>query len=140
MSIRDGTPGDFDSLVPVFRKCHAGSIFAGLEFDEDRVRRVYVTTCCFERGFVKVVEKDGELVGCMGASLSQNMFGAWCAEDLFLYSECETHKLVNQYKQWAKANDVVFAQISDYSKGDRLGKLLDFLGFRPAGVTYFEVF
>lgn len=137
--IRNATPADFERVLPLFEKAHEESIFKGLELNEVSMRRTFVTLAVFEKGYARVIERNNQIVGCLVGCVSENQFGAIVAQDLFNYSERGTHLLIKDFIRWAKGKDAVFVQITDYSKQERYGHLLERIGLKPAAVNYLEV-
>lgn len=137
--IRDATFEDFDELLELFRKAHGESIFADLPFNEAKVQRTFVTTLAFDRGYARVIERSNKILGCLAGTVVENQFGVVCAQDLLNYSHAGTDKLVKDFMGWAQKHGAIFVQITDFSEGDRYGKLLSSIGLKPAGVNYLEV-
>lgn len=138
MIIRDATFEDLEQLMPIAHDIHKGSIFAAFPMNEAQIQRVFVTTMAFDDGFMKVVERNDKIVGCMAALVIENHFGIRCAQDLFTYSVGGTEKLIKEFKVWAQDRGAQFIQISDFCGKERYHKLITEMGFMPTGMNFIQ--
>ena len=139
MIIRDGTFDDFILLLPIMHEAHQGSMFKDIPMNEATLQRNYVTAMMFKKGFVKVIEKDGEVLGGMVGVIAENHYGIICAQDLFTYSRGGTDMLITAFRRWARNNGALFTQITDQSEGNRYQKLITNLGLVQGGINFVEV-
>ncbi len=139
MIIRDAVFEDLEQVMPILHDIHKASIFAAFPMNEAYIQRTFVVTMQFGKGFVKVVEDKGKIIGCMAAVITENHFGIRVAKDLFTYSEGGTGKLLKEFKAWAKENDAQITQISDFCGRERYHKLITDMGFMPVGINFVGV-
>ncbi len=139
MIIRDAKFEDLEPLMRIAHDVHQSSIFAAFPMNEASIQRTFAVTMQFGKGFVRVVEHKGKVVGCMAATITENHFGIRVAKDLFTYSEGGTDKLLKEFKAWAKENDAQVIQISDFCGRRRYHDLITDLGFMPVGINFVGV-
>lgn len=139
MEIRDGTFEDFALLLPIMHEAHQGSMLRDIPMNEATMQRNYVTAMAFDKGFVKVVEKDGKVIGGIVGIIAENHYGILCAQDIFLYSRGGTNQLIKAFCQWAREQGAMFTQITDQSSGGRYQKLITNLGLVQGGINFVEV-
>ena len=139
MIVRDAVFEDFQRLLPLAHDAHQSSIFAAFPMNEAVMQRNFVTAMAFEDGFVKVVEHKGKLIGGMVGIISENHFGVRCAQDLFMFSQGGSHKLIREFRSWAKTRGAQFVHITDLCGRDRYHKLVSSLGFQPSGLNFVGV-
>ena len=136
MEIRDAVFEDLEQLMPIAHQVHQDSIFAAFPMNEAYIQRTYVVAMKFNKGFVKVVEHKGKIVGCMAGAITENHFGIRVAKDLFTFSVGGTDKLLKAFKAWAKENDAQVTQIADLCGNKRYHDLLVDLDFMPVGTNF----
>ncbi len=139
MIIRDAVFEDLEQLMPIAHEVHAGSVFAPFAMNDAQIQRVFVTMMAFDDGFVKVVERNDKIVGCLAGAVAENHFGIRCAQDFFNYSMGGTHRLLREFKSWAKEHGAQFIQISDFGGKKRYHKLIIGEGFKPEGINFIGV-
>lgn len=139
MIIRDAVFEDLEQLMPIAHEVHKASIFAAFPMNEANIQRTFVVTIEFDKGFVKVIEHKGKIVGCMAAAITENHFGIRVAKDLFTYSAGGTDILLKEFKAWAKENDAQLTQISDFCGRERYHDLITEMGFMPVGINFVGV-
>ena len=139
MEIRDAVFEDLEQLMPIAHEVHQSSIFAAFPMNEAYIQRTYVVMMKFDKGFVKVAEDKGKIVGFMAARITENYFGIRVAKDIFTFSVGGTDKLLREFKTWAKENDAQVTQISDFCGRKRYHDLIVDLGFMPTGINFVGV-
>lgn len=137
--LRAAKAQDFSSLLPYAITAHKQSPLSSLPIDENKLRRVFITSIAFDDGYVKVIEKNGEVVGGLLGMVAENALGLRIAYDLFCYAECATHILIKDFMRWAKARHAHATQITDQSGSVRYQTLIKRLGLTPAGTNFIEV-
>lgn len=123
-------------MLPLAREVHAFSPkpFCDMPVNEAEVQRSFVVSMYSPDGFVKVVEKDGEVVGCMVAMAFTNHWGIKVAQDLFLMSHGGSRMLIQSYKQWAREKEAV-PMITDLCEKTGYRDLIKTCGFEAVGTN-----
>jgi len=139
ITIQDATHADMPAIMALIRYVHAESIFKDLPFDESKAHRTAVTMMAFDKGYAKLAVRDGVMLGGMCGIIAENYVGVMCASDILMYAKGGTKLLVEDFIRWSKENGAQVIQLTDFSKGDRYGKLLTKIGLKPQGLNYIEV-
>ena len=121
------------------RKAHERSIFKDMAINAANVQRIFVTMLAFDKGYAKVIEKDGQVVGGLVGVISDNQLGISCSQDLFFFSTGGSDLLIKDFLGWSKGSGAKFVQISDFSNAKRYHKLLKTVGLSPAGTNFIGV-
>lgn len=127
---------DLHKLLPLMHKAHQQSVLRDYPLNEAIVQRNFVTALEFDSGYVKVVEKDGEVVGGLVGIISDNAMGIKCAQDMFCYSAGMTAQLIEDFCLWAKVRGAQFVHVTDLSANHRYHKLCRKLGFELGGFNF----
>lgn len=110
MTMRAATIEDVPAIVALGELMHAESPhFAGLAWDADKVARTVAHLIDSPRGFVQVVEREGQIVGGVMALAVEH----WSSSDLtacdlavFIHPERRggmlAARLLTAYRQWAE--------------------------------------
>lgn len=144
--IRDAVKEDIPQLIELGRAMHAEA--RRLNVMKYVPARVFVTLSSLidsPEGFVKVVERDGELIGGLAAMARMHWFSTdRIACDLALFIRPDRRGgmtaalLLKEYKEWAKQQEVKLTQFT-VSTGVHIastGGLLERVGFKPAGFVF----
>lgn len=144
--IRDAVKEDLPQLIELGRAMHAeASRLNKLVYVPGRVYLTLSPMITDPNSFLRVVEKDGEIVGGLAAYVKPHWFSTdLMAYDLALFVRPDQRggmaaaKLVKQYMTWARSKNAVLTQFG-ISTGVNLastGALLEHLGFRPSGLLF----
>lgn len=139
--IREAELKDFGQLLPIARAVFQNSDFAGPGvFDTNHIRRMFVVAMATPNFFCQVVEKDGDIAGCMIGVVTETFWGDRLATDIFTFASIGTDRLLRNFKTWAKARGAIGVQITNLYGDDRYDKLIDRVGFPPVGSIHLEIF
>ena len=142
---RRARPDDLDQLMHLAREMHAETSFSSLSFNASKAATEVMDCILNPNMFVCVAEKDGRILGLVAAFLSQPYF----SDDTVVYDHIwyvskdgrnglAGPRLLNHVAEWARlagAKAVFVTLGSDVSK-DRVGKLVERLGYRHLGGYY----
>ena len=142
--IRIATPADLSAIVDMGHQMHLESRFKALPYSHDKVRNIFAQLID-GKGFAMVAEKDGELIGVMGAVVMELWFSTVkVAQDFGLYIRPENRggmdavRLLKAYEAWAKAQCAMAAEmgINTGVKVEETGRLLGLLGYTQVATLH----
>lgn len=137
MIIRDGTFQDFGQVLDLAHEVY-GNFPESLRhkpLNEAQIQRIYVLMSHSDNGFVKVVEKDGKVEGCMVGAITENHWGLQAAQDLFVMAHGGTRKLLQEFKAWAESKDADLIHVTDLCGQPGYQQVIESAGFKPLGTV-----
>lgn len=144
---------DIPALATMLKDNHGQSKYATRCGVSDKAIEQSLTSCVATQNqqgpgasFLKVIERDGEIVSFMAGTLSR-IYGIGtrlCASDLFLLSKTKSLKdilaLIDEYISWAKANPKVIEIGLSWSdalpKGEDIANIYKRKGAHLVGAQY----
>lgn len=138
MIIRDATLDDFPRCLALAYQVHDffPAHLRDLPLNDAQIKRTFVVSMHNPIGFVKVAEKDGEVVGCMVAGISVNGWGLRVASDIFMFAQGGTKKLLEAYKEWAIDHAADEVTITDLCGRPGYHEVIEAAGFRRSGTLF----
>ena len=143
--IRRALLADSDAMLELCACMHAEGAFAGLPFDRAKVAAL-IKRCILTQDYIALVaERDGQIVGGLLARVTQYFFcNELLATDYGVYMRPDCRggtlgaRMIKGYIDWARSKGAreVSIGISVDIHRDRVGKLLERLGFSCRGGSY----
>lgn len=130
---------DLADLIPLAKEAHSRSVFRDTPMNEAFMQRNFVTAVEFDRGYAKVVEDKGNIVGGLVGIISDNHYGIKIAQDLFCYSKGMTDRLIKDFALWAQVRGAEYVHITDLTGNEKYQDLLRELGFVSGGNNFVKV-
>ena len=146
-TIRDANHSDILELVICCKQFskEIGHTFA--KMDPTKVTSLIQQLIEGELGFAKVVEYEGEIVGCMGAYASELMISnLFVSQEILLWFDPDhrngkmAFKLIDEYVKWSKDVGCIFARLSAQNllEDGRAGVLYKRKGFQALETAYLK--
>lgn len=145
-ALRDATGADIPAIIELGRPVF-GEVFP-IAGDADRMARMLDWMACDLRGYLRVAEVDGAIVGFLAGMAAP--FEPWsddrCASEVLLYI-APAHRnaslasvMVRAFVEWARQRGCSLVSVSaqDRLDGARVGKLYRRLGFAPQETNYIK--
>lgn len=142
--IRKATPEDIPAILELGHLMHLESRFKALPYSRKKVAHIFAQLI-EGKGFAMVVEKDGELIGAMGAIVMELWFStAKAAQDfgLFIHPDhrggLHAVRLLKAYEAWAKEGGAYAAEmgINTGVMLEQTGRLFELRGYTLAATLY----
>ena len=142
---RAATAADLLQLVQLSKEMHAETSFQSLSFSEPKIALELATFLAEPRNFTCVADRDGKLVGAIGAYLTAPIFSDDpVVFDHFWYVSQEARgslvgsRLLKYVAQWAKVQGAkaCFLTLGSDVSSDRVGQMAERLGYRRLGGFY----
>lgn len=143
MAIRDATEQDLDAIVELGLEMHAESSYRYLQFDQEKVRSFMAGM--MGQQYVRVYEKDGQLLGGMAGMVVQPWFSTdLYAVDVAVFVSQEHRgsmaavRLIKDFVVWAKECGAkqIRPGVTTGDVGSAGSRLYEALGFEPVGTTF----
>jgi GNAT superfamily N-acetyltransferase len=143
MGIRDATEQDLDAIVELGLEMHAESSYRDLRFDPGKVRSFMSGLIVTQ--YVRVYEKDGQLLGGMAGLITPTWFSDdLSATDIALMVSKEHRgsliavRLIKDFVRWAtdRGATQIRPGVTTGAVGDAGARLYEALGFEAVGTTY----
>lgn len=138
--IRNATIEDVPALISLGRLLHEESEYRDLPYDVEKITGV--AHRLLEDGFLRVYEKDGELLGGMSAVITEFWFShEKVAADVAVFVKPDRRggivaaALVRQFIEWAEERGVARQRLSITTgiNEEQTAELYENLGFRKCG-------
>lgn len=149
MIVREMTESDIPVLVKIGSQAHLESEYRTMTFSSEKCERLGQAMYSLENLKCFVVERDGEIIGFLMASVDEGYFtDEKTTSDLLVYVKPEWrgsrafYLLITEYIAWAKEQDakLIFLSNSTGYEPEKIGKLYERLGFhRVGGIFQMEV-
>lgn len=142
---RRALPQDLGQLMGLAREMHAETSFRTLSFDAPKAATEVMDCVLNPNMFVCVAEKDDRILGMIAAYLAKPFF----SDDLVVYDHIwyvgkegrnglVGPRLLKHVAEWARlaGAKAVFVTLGSDIKQERVGKLVERLGYRQLGGYY----
>lgn len=144
--IRDATQEDvLDTVLAVKQFCKEIPHPAWTKFNTNKVNSLVVQLVESENGFVKVVEKEGEIVGALIAVVSElPISDLTFSQELMFWIDPEHRKgrtaikLIDMYVDWSEERGCSFTRLSELDNilEKKAGSLFERKGFKLTETAY----
>ena len=141
--IRSATLSDLPRMIELGEAMHRESRFSHMIYSPEKVEAMLLRI--MERGFLRVVERDGEIIGGFAGVLEEHWFSyAKIATDIALFvlpdrrGGMAAAALVNAFVAWAieKRADLIDIGVNTGVRTYETARLFERLGGRSAGLLY----
>lgn len=138
MIIRDAKWEDWPTVLELAHEVHRffPEPINQMPLNDAQIQRVYVVNMQNPNGFVKVAEKDGNVVGCMVGVIVENHWGLNCAQDLFVMSHGGTKRLLEAFREWADDKGADLTLITDLCSQPGYRNIIESVGLKSTGAVY----
>jgi len=142
---RRATPQDLTGIVRLGEEMHRETAFSNIEFSVERTALETMRCILDPAYFANIALRDGKVVGILFGYLEQPFFTEQVAGyDCVWYVDRATRntmvgpRLLSQFEAWTKAHggSIVFTTLGSNYKSDRVGKLMERMGFEYQGGFY----
>lgn len=142
---RRATPQDLAGIVRLGEEMHRETAFSNIEFSLERTASETLRCILDPAYFANIALRDGKVVGILFGYLEQPFFTEQVAGyDCVWYVDRATRntmvgpRLLSQFEAWTKAHggSIVFTTLGSNYKSDRVGKLMERMGFEYQGGFY----
>lgn len=143
--LRNATREDIPAMLALGELMHKESIYAGYEYNKEKVSNLISWLIDSPKGIVFVSEQDGVIQGGFMGSIDEHWFGTEpVANDYALFLAPEHRKgrlavrLISEYIQQAKAKGAVQIMLAN-STGvqiEGVARLYEAMGFEKRGYVY----
>lgn len=142
---RRATPQDLTGIVKLGEEMHRETAFSNVEFSVERTASETMRCILDPAYFANIALRDGKVVGILFGYLDQPFFTEQVAGyDCVWYVDRATRntmvgpRLLSQFEAWTKARggSIVFTTLGSNYKSDRVGKLMERMGFEYQGGFY----
>ena len=141
--IRSATLSDLPRMIELGEAMHRESRFSHMIYSPEKVEAMLLRI--MERGFLRVVERDGEIIGGFAGVLEEHWFSYdKIATDIALFvlpdrrGGMAAAALVNAFVAWAieKRADLIDIGVNTGVRTYETARLFERLGGRSAGLLY----
>ena len=142
---RRATPQDLTGIVRLGEEMHRETAFSNIEFSVERTALETMRCILDPAYFANIALRDGKVVGILFGYLEQPFFTEQVAGyDCVWYVDRATRntmvgpRLLSQFEAWTKAHggSIVFTTLGSNYKSNRVGKLMERMGFEYQGGFY----
>lgn len=146
-TIRDANHDDTLDLVIACKQFSKEINHRFARIDTNKISSIIEQLIDGEQGFAKVVEYEGEIVGCMGAYATELMISdLFVSQELLLWFDPEhrngktAFKLIDSYVEWSKSIGCDFARLSAQNlvEEGKAGSLFKRKGFQVIETAYLK--
>ncbi|MGB1651599.1 MAG: GNAT family N-acetyltransferase [Acidimicrobiales bacterium] len=142
---RRATPYDLTGIVKLGEEMHQETAFSNIEFSVERTASEAMRCIMSGNYFANIAEKDGEIVGLLFGYLEKPFFTEQVAGyDCVWYVSRKVRntmvgpRLLKQFEAWTKMHggSIVFTTLGSNFKPERVGKMMERMGFEHQGGFY----
>lgn len=143
--VRDATEEDTLDLIVLIKEFHKSDTVIPVKFDSKHVMKMVEYFVDSEETLSIVLEVDGEIVGCLGASVGPSFLSEDLIANEALWTISKEYResgygnnLWEAYEDWARSKGAIMMNGSRLSNNEYTGSILESKGFVQSEVTYIK--